>query len=74
MEFIKPKEQVWLLHTQEVRGSSPCAPTISEAYKMQFTAIQVCCFSGRLSPRFFATKPFDYFSLAKLGSSSLRLE
>ena len=28
MEFIEPKEQVWLLHTQEVRGSSPCAPTI----------------------------------------------
>ena len=25
---MEPKERVWLLHTQEVRGSSPCAPTI----------------------------------------------
>ena len=25
---MKAKENAWFLHTQEVRGSSPCAPTI----------------------------------------------
>jgi hypothetical protein len=28
MEIIEPKEAWIRLHTQEVRGSSPCAPTI----------------------------------------------
>ena len=28
MEIMEPKEAWIRLHTQEVRGSSPCAPTI----------------------------------------------
>jgi len=28
MEAMEAKENAGLLHTQEVRGSSPCAPTI----------------------------------------------
>ena len=28
MEILEPKEANIRLHTQEVRGSSPCAPTI----------------------------------------------
>jgi len=28
MEILEPKEAWIRLHTQEVRGSSPCAPTI----------------------------------------------
>jgi hypothetical protein len=29
MEIMEPKEAWIRLHTQEVRGSSPCAPTIT---------------------------------------------
>ena len=43
MEIMEPKEAWIRLHTQEVRGSSPCAPTIfSVSYEKWFSSIQAC--------------------------------
>jgi hypothetical protein len=66
MKILDPKEAWIRLHTQEVRGSSPCAPTIL------FTDLRgaVSGNSGLLLfrqvvPRFFAGKPLDCFVLAE---------
>ena len=36
MEIMEPKEAWIRLHTQEVRGSSPCAPTILFKHLQRF--------------------------------------
>jgi len=55
MQPMRSLEKAGLLHTQEARGSSPCAPTIvCSDLQRTFHAVQASCFSGRLSPIFFA--------------------
>ena len=53
---MEPLEPTTVLHTQEVRGSSPCAPTIDnqEPTGNHRSQLWTSCFSGRPSycPRF----------------------
>jgi hypothetical protein len=69
------KENAWFLHTQEVRGSSPCAPTIlfSDLQGTVSSNSGLLLF-GQVVAGFFASKPLDCLYLAKLGPSSLLVE
>ena len=42
MEIMGPKEAWIRLHTQEVRGSSPCAPTIPSIRGSDVQALEDC--------------------------------